>query len=123
MKTTSLLLPAVALAALAGCTTDRYGRVVPPDPIGRALVDAIDPVYEPQEYVVVNDPPPRRRDVRPVAPNADAVWVDGHHDWRGNRWVWVPGRYVSRPRPGANYVPGEYYVRNDQRYWRSGYWR
>ena len=47
----------------------------------------------------VAPPPPRQERWRP---RRGYVWVDGHWDWRGNRWTWVPGRY-ERERRGQVY--------------------
>jgi WXXGXW repeat (2 copies) len=122
-----VFLTAFALALLSGCV-DQYGRVVPPDPIGRAIVNALDPavpVYETRQYAVTSDIPPVRYERRPVAPvtYADPVWVDGYWGWGERDWVWVPGRWVQRPRPNMVWRDGRYYTRVDgRRYWNSGYW-
>jgi len=47
----------------------------------------------------VAPPPPRQERWKP---RRGYVWVDGHWDWRGNRWTWVPGRY-ERERLGHVY--------------------
>jgi WXXGXW repeat (2 copies) len=111
---------------LAGCV-DQYGRVVPPDPIGQALVGAIDPavpVYQPREYVVESDVPAVRYEQRAVVPISyyDPVWINGYWGWSGNDWVWVPGRWAQRPRRDVVWNDSRYYVSDGRRYWRSGYW-
>ncbi|MDN7921267.1 YXWGXW repeat-containing protein [Burkholderia gladioli] len=54
-------------------------------------------------------PPPLRRDRRPPPPRARGyVWADGYWDWRGGRYVWVPGRWIAARRG---------------RRWSSGQWR
>ncbi len=130
----------LALAGLlAGCAYDRRtGNVVPPDPIGRALVNAVNPgpqygyedgysdySYEPREYTVVSERPVYRvRDTRPPRPDyRDPVYVPSETVWTGSSWQQVPGRWVERPRSGARYVRGHYYQRGGNRYYRSGYWR
>jgi hypothetical protein len=129
--TGKVVITILAAACLWGCV-DEYGRVVPPDPIGRALVNALDPavpVYQPREYFVSsdypNDYPTVRYEPRPVVPigYTDPVWVNGYWGWGGSNWVWVPGRWVQRPRPNVVWTDDQYYVRDDRRYWRSGYWQ
>jgi hypothetical protein len=121
-----VLLSILAAACLIGCV-DRYGRVVPPDPIGQALFNALDPavpVYQPRDYVVTDMPPARyeRRTVVPVGYN-DQVWVNGYWGWGGSNWVWVPGRWVHRPNPNLAWNDSRYYVSDGRRYWRTGYWQ
>ena len=113
---------------LGGCVVDEYGRVVPPDPVGQALFNALDPgvpVYQPREYVVDNDVPAVRYEQRTVAPvsYSDPVWVNGYYGWGGNDWVWVPGRWVQRPRRDLVWNDPRYYASDGRRYWRSGYWQ
>lgn len=121
-----LLLSILAAACLIGCV-DQYGRVVPPDPIGQALFNTLDPavpVYQPREYVVTRDMPMVRYEQRPVAPvsYSDPAWVNGYWGWGGIDWVWVPGRWVQRPRQNLVWNDGRYYLSDGRRYWRSGYW-
>ena len=76
----SKVLFAVSIAlCVGGCVVDEYGRVLPPDPIGQALFNAVDPapVYGPRDYVVNSDVPAVRYDQRTVAPvsYSDPVWV------------------------------------------------
>jgi len=81
-----VLFAVLAALCLAGCVVDQYGRVLPPDPVGQALFNALDPatpVYEPREYVVESDYPAARYERSTVAPVAysDPVWVSGHYGW------------------------------------------
>jgi hypothetical protein len=116
----------IALCA-AGCVVDEYGRVLPPDPVGQALFNAVDPapVYGPRDYVVNNDIPAVRYERRTVAPvsYSDPVWVNGYYGWGERDWVWVPGRWVQRPRRDVVWNDPRYYVSDGRRYWRSGYWQ
>ena len=121
-----VLVSILAAACLIGCV-DQYGRVVPPDPIGQALFNALDPavpVYQPREYAVTSDMPPVRYERRTVVPVAysDPVWINGYYGWGGNNWVWVPGRWVQRPNPNLAWNNSRYYVSDGRRYWRTGYW-
>ncbi len=124
---TKVLVTILIAASLIGCV-DQYGRVVPPDPVGQALFNTLDPsvpVYEPREYVVANDMPPVRYESRSVVPISyqDPVWVNGYWGWGGSDWVWVPGRWVHRPRENLAWNDSRYYVSDGRRYWRSGYWQ
>ena len=123
-----VLFAVLAALCLAGCVVDQYGRVLPPDPVGQALFNALDPatpVYEPREYVVESDYPAARYERRTVAPvsYSDPVWVSGYYGWGGRDWVWVPGRWVQRPRRDVVWNDSRYYANDDRRYWRSGYWQ
>jgi WXXGXW repeat (2 copies) len=121
-----VVLVILSAICLIGCV-DEYGRVVPPDPIGRAIFDALDPavpVYEPRQYVVTSDMPPVRYERPAIVPASysDPVYVNGYWGWGGGDWVWVPGRWVQRPRPDTVWNSSQYYVSDGRRYWRSGYW-
>jgi hypothetical protein len=126
--TGKVLFNLLAAGLLLGCVIDEYGRVRPPDPIGQAIFNALDPdipMYQPREYVVERDVPAVRYEQRTVTPvsYSDPVWINGYWAWGGNDWVWVPGRWVQRPRPNVVWSNGEYYTSTGRRYWRSGYWR
>ena len=102
-----MLLTILTAACVIGCV-DQYGRVVPPDPIGQALFNALDPtvpVYEPREYVVTSSMPPVQNEQRPVVPvsDSDAVWVNGYWGWGGSDWVGYPVVGFSDP---AKTLPG-----------------
>ena len=89
----------------------------------------------------VVEPPPRRAAVEVVAPGAPppvryepppppppgqvelVVWDPGHWRWNG-QWVWVAGRYVRQPNPGARWVAGRWAQRGDGSWiWIEGRWR
>ena len=62
---------------------------------------------EPGLAVVAVAPPPLREEVIPVLPperRSVEYWHPGHWRWNGREYVWVPGRYVVRPRPAAVWV-------------------
>jgi hypothetical protein len=99
-RMSSLLLCCALLAvpALSGCVI--HGRAS-----GAVVVDA-----EP--------PPPRyvRVEYRP-----GYVWLDGHWAYRGSRWVWVDGYYVTE-RPGHVYVQGRWVRRSGRWHWVEPRW-
>jgi hypothetical protein len=57
------------------------------------------------------------------APGPGYVWVDSYRDWRGNRWVQVPGSWMRPPRPHARWAPGYFDQRGRNRVWVRGRWR
>ena len=125
--TIKVLLTILTSGLLLGCV-DQYGRVRPPDPIGQAIFNALDPgvpAYQSREYVVASDMPPARYERRAIYPAgySDPVWVDGYWGRGGSDWVWVPGRWVQRPRANVAWTNGRYYTSDGRRYWRSGYWQ
>lgn len=64
-------------------------------------------------------PPPRVLRVRPRAPGADYVWIDGYWYASGRRWLWHDGYYARPPYAGAVWVA----PRHDGRMFYEGYWR
>jgi hypothetical protein len=123
-----VLCAILAALCLAGCVVDEYGRLLPPDPVGQALFNTLDPgvpVYEPRQYVVNTDIPAGRYEQRTVAPvsYSDPVRVNGYYGWGGSDWVWVPGRWVERPRRDVVWNDSRYFLSDGRRYWRSGYWQ
>lgn len=57
------------------------------------------------------------------APFSGAVWISPEWQWRGGRYVSVPGYWVRPGRFGAIWVPGHWkYSRHGYR-WVPGHWR
>jgi hypothetical protein len=77
----------------------------------------------PGEVVVETAPPPPPREVIPAAPQPGYVWIEGHWQWNGVRYVWVGGYYVA-PRVGFAWVPHRWW-RGPRGRWHygAGYWR
>lgn len=50
----------------------------------------------------VMPPPPAPRYERIPAPRRGMVWSQGHWEWRGQRYVWVPGQWL-RVRQAQHY--------------------
>lgn len=124
-------LACVGTLFLSGCV-DQYGRIRPPDPIGRTLFNVFDPeprYYGSDQYVVTRPMPSappvgyyERRTVAPVN-YANPYWRQGYWGWGGNDWAWTPSQWVERPRANAVWYNGRYYTANNRQYYRSGYWR
>lgn len=69
------------------------------------------------------EPPPAQFERIPTPPTRDHHWASGHWRWEGERYVWVPGFYQTRPRPKVVWVDG-LWTRNSQGwYWIEGQWR
>ncbi len=73
--------------------------------------------------VVRTGPPPARVEVRPALPYPEAVWIDGHWDYRGGNWVWAQGYWERRPFPGAVWIPGHWRETPGGWKWIPGHWR
>jgi hypothetical protein len=63
-------------------------------------------------------PAPRVVAVRPVAPGADYMWVDGYWYPVGHRYVWHEGYYTRAPYGGARWVTPRY----EGGMYYNGYW-
>ena len=74
--------------------------------------------------VRVAPPPPRYEAPPPLPPERATVevWQPGYWRWSGNEHVWVPGRYVTRPRPGATWVAGRWEQRGGGWVFIEGHW-
>ena len=57
----------------------------------------------------------------PPLPYEGAVWIQGHYDWGGDGWVWLPGTYV-RPRAGHQWVSPRYERDGGRVRYVPGYW-
>jgi WXXGXW repeat (2 copies) len=58
-----------------------------------------------------------------VAPGPGYVWIPGHHEWRGQNYVWIGGRYVLPERGFRRYEPGRWRHNRNGWYWVEGRWR
>jgi hypothetical protein len=65
-----------------------------------------------QVYVQIAPPAPRYEVV--PAPRAGYVWAEGHWEWNGHRYRWVPGSWM-RERPGYVYY-SPHWVEHDGRW-------
>src|ERR1700744_4340508 len=60
--------------------------------------------------------------VRPAAPYAGAVWIEGDWVWSGGTYVHRQGHW-ERPRNGRTWVAGSWYHGSRGYAWRRGHWR
>jgi hypothetical protein len=70
-------------------------------------------------YVVGVAPPAPRTHV--VHPRRGLVWIEGHWESVGGRWVWRDGYWV-RERAGYAWTPGVWVEVGGQWHWRPGRW-
>jgi hypothetical protein len=96
MRRTLLLLSFVAGMGLTACGGAVYYANVPPPPV---RVEAFGP-----------------------APAPGYVWINGYWGWRGNNYVWFPGRYVRPPHRNARWVEPRWEHRGGRYEFRRGYW-
>ena len=66
-------------------------------------------------------PPPPRVIARPSQRNGK-VWVEGHWEWRGSRYVWNNGYWV-KARRGYAYAQPRWYQEGGQWRYTRGEWR
>ncbi len=72
--------------------------------------------------VVVRERPVAPVVVRPVAPGAGYVWVEGNYVRRGRGYVYSPGYWAVPPRGRSAYRPG-YWVQSPRGYYyKRGRW-
>jgi len=96
-----LLLPLLAGLSIAGCAA-RAGY----------------------SYGYVSVPPPAARvEVYGYAPGPGFAWVNRYWNWRGSRYVWVPGSWQRPPRPRARWEPGRWENHHGRYAFRQGRWR
>jgi hypothetical protein len=115
------LLAALALTFASGCYATVRARPVYVQPVATATVTT---APAPQGVVVYQAPPAPRAtvSVRPAAPWAGAVWVQGNWQWNGAQYVWVQGRWLQ-PRAGAVYVQPRWQRRGRGYVYVQGSWR
>ena len=81
------------------------------------------PPPSPAPIVIVQAPPPPRREYPGYRPAPDYVWIDGYWVWRGRGYEWVPGRW-DRPPHGHGRWNAAHYERHGNSYiFIEGSWR
>lgn len=106
---------------------DHVGRVVAAVICAAVLsacsVAGSDPPARSAAAVAPYPPPPRRAEIPPLAQAADSLWVVGHWTWNGASYSWMPGQYVQRPTPTANWLPGYWQQALGGWVWTEGHWQ
>jgi hypothetical protein len=69
-------------------------------------------------------PPVPRVVIRPAAPSARHVWVEGYWRWDAtlNRHVWVEGLWQLPPAGRVTWHPGHWDKDGDEWEWEEGHW-
>lgn len=70
-------------------------------------------------------PPAPQTETQPPPPSAGAsmVWQAGFWKWSGQKYEWVPGRYVATPNTALpNWVPGHWDQQPQGWVWTEGHW-
>ncbi len=77
-----------------------------------------------QIVVRIGPPPPPVNETVPPAPNdhPNYAWQKGYYKYDGERYVWVPGRYVEAPYEHATWVEGHWVERDGGWIWVDGHW-
>jgi len=78
-------------------------------------------VYTP-DVVVTTAPPEPVYEVEVTQPRPGMVWIGGHYDYVGGRYVWRRG-YYEHARPGRVWVPARWENRNGRYVRVEGRWR
>ncbi len=73
------------------------------------------------ERAVVTERPREPVEVRPAAPRADYVWINGEWRNQGGRYTYKNG-YWAAPRQGHVYASGHWARRGRGWYWIPGHW-
>ncbi len=76
-----------------------------------------------QVVIRVRPPAPVRVGVVGVAPGPGYVWIDGYHEYRRNRYVWVEGRWARPPHRNWAWVPAHYRPVRGGWMFVPGHWR
>jgi hypothetical protein len=97
-----LALVATLAGSAGGCTMSAHGRL-----------------RGPAVYVETAPPPPPPR--RVVVYRPGYIWIEGRHQWNGNRYIWQDG-YYERERAGHVYQPGRWERRGRGHVWIEGRW-
>lgn len=74
------------------------------------------------ERVGVSIQPERPVYVRPAAPSASHIWVEGDWVYTNGNYAWHEG-YWAAPRRGRVWVAGNWEQGRRGYYWRAGHWR
>ena len=93
----SLIAASIAVATLAGSASTAMAQV----------------------YVEVAPPPPRAERMPP--PRHGQMWVPGHWEYRGNRYVWRTGYFIQE-RPGYRYREPNWVQRDGRWMYEQGRW-
>ena len=74
--------------------------------------------------IVVRIAPPRMVvERRGHPPSRNHVWIQGYHNWDGQKYVWTAGRWEQPPRAHAKWVAHHWVHRNGGYVLVEGHWQ
>jgi WXXGXW repeat (2 copies) len=104
---------AVAFVVVVGCAAAASAGCSAPSP---------NMVKDTAAIVAPYPPPAILAEIPPPAPAPNSLWLVGHWNWEGGRYLWTSGRYIHRPAPAANWVPGYWEQESQGWVWTDGHW-
>ena len=72
-------------------------------------------------YIRKAPPPPKHENVQHNSLES-VVWVKGHWQWDGNRYIWQAGRWLQ-DKENRIWVDGHWEQSRHGYVWKSGYWK
>ncbi len=76
-----------------------------------------------QVVIRVRPPAPVHVGMLGVAPGPGYAWIDGYHEYRGDRYVWVEGRWARPPHRHWVWVSPHYRPARGGWVFVPGHWR
>ncbi len=114
----------LGLSRVAAAQAASTGSV---QPIDTGSVQQVSPtVYRAKEPL---QPPTLLPEIKVRAHSAHAIWISGYWDLKADPrtaprggWVWVPGRSIEPPVPGAHWDPAHWGFSDAWWSWIPGHW-
>jgi hypothetical protein len=75
------------------------------------------------DIVIKLAPPKIVVEKRGPRPSPNHVWVQGYHNWDGQKYVWTAGRWEQPPRAHAKWVAHRWVHRNGGYVLVEGHWQ
>ena len=91
--------------------------------IGLVFAGALAVIPAAAEVVVRIAPPHIVFENRGHPPSRNHVWIQGYHNWDGQRYVWVQGRWEEPPRARGRWVAHRWVHRHGGWVLVEGHWR
>lgn len=86
------------------------------------LAVCLTPAVAMAQVIVRIAPPPPIVEHHDNPPHVGWMWVEGHHRWDGQHYVWVHGFWAHPPHPGAIWVHHHWERRGDGWVLVEGHW-
>lgn len=119
-----VFLPIVAAISLVACGGGKVVVLPPSTTPQPTAAFAPAPAPAPSTVVVQTVPatPVPPAETITASPGAGYVWVAGYYDWRGDKYVWVPGSWVLTPNSASVWVSGHWQTSAGGYNWVPGHW-